>query len=261
MLKFLLGIILGLASLTGLIFLLRLLLDLQSKADRYFTRKYPRTSKGFRWGIKVPTKAGEILQFYFYSLMGKKHYMNYSSWPVKIALLITVFLFIAVLTANRFTNDFYTFRLTHPEGLNPYLHGGTVLWYLHMVNLAYLGLLVLVSVDSVRMMGWFAPLRIGLNVVTMGVSIMASLISFGLLVAISFLYIAYKLLMLFFVKKENRSRDREPGLISRYYYRFLEVKNQFDSPDIVNTHNHKTRIEVDPRLEYYDKDIRKLRRG
>ena len=260
MLKFLLGIILGIATLTGLVFLLRLLLTLQSRLDRYFTSHYPRYSRGFRWGIRIPTKVGEVLQFYFYAIMGRKHYMNYSSWPVKVALMISVFLFLGFITGRRFFNDYYALGLSSSEGLNPYLHGGTILWYFNLVNLAFLGLLVMVSIDSVRMMGWFAPLRIGLNLVIIGVCALTTLISFSVLVAISFLYLAYKVLMLFFRSGRRYSRESSPSMLAGYYRHFLEVKNQFDSPDIRNDRDTERHHSFNPRLEYYDAGIRKLRK-
>jgi hypothetical protein len=259
MLNLIMSIVLGILSLAGLVALLRLLLTLQSRTDRHFTRKYPRQSKGYQWGIKIPTKAGEILQFYFYAIMGKKHYTNYSSWPVKIALLISILLFLGFITNRRFTGEYYSFSLTSPDGMNPYLHGGSILWYLHMVNLAYLGLLVLVSFDSVRMMGWYAPIRIGVIALAVLASALTSLLSFFMLVIFSFLYVAFRILKFFFRSRHHVYKERKPSMLSKYYAQFLEVQNEFDYPDIDNSNVRVRKKPRNPRLDHYDDNIPRIR--
>ncbi len=256
------AIVLGITSLAALVFLLRLLLNLQSRTDRFFTRKYPHLSRGFQWGMRIPYKVGEVLQFYFYCLMGKKNYTNYSTWPVKIALLISIFLFMAMLTKRSYTEAYYTLNLVSSDGSNPYLHGGTILWYLHMVNLAYLGLIALVSLDSIRMMGWFAPVRIIQVTFSIFISAVTSQISFFMLVIMSFMYLAFKIIAFLF--KNNRRvviKEKKPSLVAKYYMQFLEVKNSFDSPDIDNSSVRVRKPKPKPktRLDFYDDNIPKLK--
>jgi len=256
MLGYLLRYLLIIASLIALIFFVRYSLKMLSRFDRFFTKRYPHTSKGFRWGIRLPTRVGEVLEFYFYVIIGKKNYMNYSSWPVKLTLIISVFLFLAMLFGRSFVTDYYTFAM---EGPNPYLTGGSNVWFLHLVNFSYFAVLVLVAVDSIKMMGYFAPLRILYFAVVMAASVGASVLSFSLFIAFSVFYLIIKILGFFFRSRRRYRHEKEqkPSLLAKHYARFLEVHNAFDHPDIVN---EEPRPEPRPVKEkrYYDDDINKL---
>ena len=257
MLGYLLNLLIGIASLVGLIFFVRYSLKMLSKFDKFFTKRYPHTSKGLRWGIRLPTKVGEVLEFYFYVIMGKKNFMNYSSWPVKLTLIISVFLFLAMLFGRSFVTGYYTFAL---EGSNPYLTGGSNVWFLNLVNFAYLSVLVLVAVDSIKMMGYFAPLRILYFAVVMVASVGASVLSFSLFITFSVFYLIIRILGFFFRSRRRYRYKKEPkpSLLAKHYARFLEVHNAFDHPDIVNEEPHPEPQPVKEKDRYYDNDINKL---
>jgi hypothetical protein len=254
MLTFLLKLIIAIASLVGLIFFIRYALKLLSSFDRFFTRRYKRNSTGLRWGIRLPTKAGELVEFYFYVILGRKHYMNFASWPVKLTLIISIFLFLAALTSRSFVAEYYTLSL---PGASPYLSGGSILWYLHLVTLAYLVAFVLITIDSVKMMGYYAPLRVAYLAVVAVASVFASLLSFSLFITLSIFYLIFKVIAAIFGGRRRRYQsDRKPSILSKHYTRFLEVHNSFDHPDIVNEDDHRTRDKDEKR--YYDDDINKL---
>jgi hypothetical protein len=253
MLNFILKLVLGIAGLVGLIFFIRYSLTMLSGFDKFFTKRYRHTSRGLRWGIRLPTKVGEVVEFYFYVILGKKNYMNYSSWPIKITLIISMFLFLAILTSWSFVANYYTFQLGY------YYEGGSILWYLHLITLAYLSVIVLVSVDSIKMMGYFAPLRILYFGVVMVASIGASVLSFSLFIAFSFFYLIIKILGFFFRSRRRYryEKERKPSLLARHYARFMEVHDVFDHPDIVNKDTYtETRPQKEKR--YYDDDIKKV---
>lgn len=255
MLSFLLNWLIAIASLIGLIFFVRYSLTLLSRFDRFFTKKYRHTSRGLKWGIRLPTRVGNLLEFYFYVIMGKKNFMNYSSWPVKLTLIISVFLFLAMLTGRSFVTEYYTLGLEWPTG---YFSGGSKLWFLHLVNLSYLGVIALVAVDSVKMMGYFAPLRIGYFFIVMLASVGASVLSFSLFIAFSLVYLVLKVIGIFLTGgRRSYKREKKPSLLAKHYARFLEVHDAFDHPDIVNEEEYTTPEPVKEK-RYFDNDIKKL---
>jgi hypothetical protein len=251
MLSFVLNLVLGIAGLVCLIFFIRYSLTMLSGFDKFFTKRYRRTSRGLRWGIRLPTKAGELTEFYFYVILGKKNYMNYSSWPVKITLVISMFLYLALLTSRGFVVDYYTFQLG-----GGYFEGGSILWYLHLVTLAYLTVVALVTFDSWKMMGFFASLRILYFVVLMIAATIASALTFSLFLVFSFFYLVIKIIMAFFVSRRRRhSTESKPPFMAKHYARFLEVHDTFDHPDIVNEGSYD---EPPVTKRYYDDDIKKV---
>jgi hypothetical protein len=107
-----------------------------------------------------------------------------------------------------------------------------------------------------KMMGYFAPLRILYFFVLMIAAAFASALTFTLFIIFSFFYLVGKIIMAFFGSRRRRYKDDDkPSLLGKYYARFLEVHNVFDHPDIVNEGVYNDPPE---NKRYYDNDIKKV---
>ena len=233
--RFFISMLLALAGLIALIFTIRMDLKLLSAADRYFTSKYKRISRGFEWGVKLPTLLGRKIEYYFFIILGKKHYCNYSSWPVKISILISLFLFLGILFSNSFTQAYYSFQFREEIGFTSYFVGKPILYYLHIVNLAYLTLIVAILIDSSRMTGISFPIRSSIVISSVVLSIFITILSSSFLIAGMVIYLIFKILLLLLRNKiRDPYKEREPSYFARNYYSFLEVREQFHYDDIVN---------------------------
>ena len=86
---------------------------------------------------------------------------------------------------------------------------GSAYWYLNMVNILYLGLFALISIESIRMHGGWAPVRIIMYILmTIGMAII-TLSVLILIIVISLLYIVYKIIKFFMTSSRRRKRRNQ----------------------------------------------------
>jgi hypothetical protein len=222
--------ILILISLSASIFLLGISIRFGLKWaglwDEKICNKRNSSFCGFNWYYRIPWAVGVIPEYFFYRIMGADNYFKTNWWAVRSSAYLSFLLFLAVLTSSGTVQAYYDLSMISESGIGSILSMDTTIWYLHMINVLYLGLGILITIESIRMHAWWAPVRMfmyGLYSIFMA---WITVMILALLIAISLLYVAYRIIKFFMSSRRNRRRrdnddnDDPHELLNNSYRRF-----------------------------------------
>lgn len=208
MLRFILLLISLAASIFTFAMLIRLVLRWATAWDQKICNKLNSSFTGYKWHIRIPLSVGVIPEYLYFLVLGRKSYFNTNWWALRIASYLSLLIFTAVLFNHNAVRAYYSLSTISELGISAYFTSGSAFWYLNMVNILYLVLFTLISVESIRMHKWLAPLRIFMyTFMSIGMA-MISLAVLILIIALSLLYIAYRIVKFFMSsRKRNRRND------------------------------------------------------
>jgi len=179
------------------------------RMENWLTQKSGRSFDGFDWYYRIPSAIGLIPEFFYNLVLSDEAYFKTKWWALKTSSFISVLLFIAVLKSRSGVASYYSFTFLQNKGFLAYFTSGSFVWFLNFITLMYVALAVLVTIESIRAAGWYAPIRIayyGLLCFLMG-SLTISVLS-GI-VAIAIIYIIFKLISFFFFSSRRRRKQRD----------------------------------------------------
>jgi hypothetical protein len=198
-------------SFVGTVFLLSFAikygLQLAGKWDLKINRKLNRNFTGFNWFFRVPFAVGVIPEYFFYLVMRANNYYKTNWWALKLFAFNTFLIFIAAITNNSVVNKYYSISYYTENGITALFNSGITFWYLNILSLVFLGIIVLIVIESIRMHGWYAPVRILLYTTLSFFMATVTLMVLSLIITITLLYIAYKILKFFFFSSRSTSND------------------------------------------------------
>ena len=176
--------------------------------DNFFSERTGRSYTGFNWHYRIPLSAGFIPEYYFFLVIGPANYFKTNWWAIKTSAFISVFLALAILNNRTTVFNYYSFQLILNQGFISLFTSGTFIWYLNIITLLYLALFTLIAVESVKMHGFYSPIRIFIYSFLSFLMTDLTVIVLGLIVFITAVYIAYKVIkFLFFSNKKSYSRN------------------------------------------------------
>jgi Ca2+/Na+ antiporter len=131
-------------------------------------------------------------------------------------------LFLALLQNRAGVSIYYSLALFYNKGWTAYFTSGSFVWSLNLITLMYLAMFVLIAIESIRMSGWFAPVRIlyySLFCFMMALLTIAVLYSIVAL-AILYLVITFVSYLLFKSRKRKRTEENEIGFFKESFSNF-----------------------------------------
>ncbi len=180
------------------------------RLDAWLLSKSGKDFTGFQWYFRIPFAIGAIPEYFYAMVLSRENYFKLNWWALKSASFISVFLFIALLKSRSAVASYYSLDLFSDQGWMALFTSGTFIWYLNFITLMYLALAVIVVIESIRMAGIFAPIRVlyqGLLCVLMA---NLTVITLSVIVLISVIYLIYKIIkFLFFSSKSQNASARD----------------------------------------------------
>ena len=210
MIKFLLYII----SFVGSVFLFSMVINyglkLAERWDAKICNKLQRSFDGFNWFFRIPFAIGVIPEYFFYLVLRADNYFRTNWWALKLFAFNTFLIFIAVITNNSVVDKYYSLAYYTQNGISALFTSGVTFWYLNILTLVFLAIITLIIIESVRMHGWYAPVRIILYSTLSFFMAAITLMVLSLIITITVLYIAYKIIKFLFFSS-SRKRAEEEG--------------------------------------------------
>ena len=177
--------------------------------DEKIINKANRTFTGFNWFYRIPFSIGVIPEYFFWLTIGNNNYFKTNWWALKTSSFITFLLFIAVLSNGSEVESYYSFERIAEGGLMSFLTSGITFWYLNLLNVFYFTVFILIVIESIRMHHWYAPVRIIMySVLSLIISVLTSIV-LSLIILVTVLYIAYKIIKFLFFSKYRKRREEE----------------------------------------------------
>ena len=178
--------------------------------DEKIVNKANRTFTGFMWFYRIPFAIGVIPEYFFWLALGNNNYFRTNWWALKTSSFISFLVFLALLSHRSEVELYYSFTAIAESGLTAYFTSGITFWYLNMLNLMYLSVFILIIIESIRMHRWYAPLRIIMYTVFSLQLVALTMISLSLIIIMTLLYVAYKIIkFLFFSKRRKKYQEEE----------------------------------------------------
>ena len=181
---------------------------------------------GFRWYYRIPTSTGVIPEFFFFLVLGRKNYFRDGWWALRTSFFISLLLFLVAVLDRSAVEKYYSLAYLAENGFTAYLSSGAAFWYLNMVNLLFLGVFILLLVESIRMHHGWSPVRIIIYTVLCVLMVLVTLAVLILIIAVSFLYLAYRIIKFLMSsrrtgKRGNDGRNEKLGKLSKMYGEFM----------------------------------------
>lgn len=174
--------------------------------DRRICNKLNSSFTGFKRHFRIPLAVGVIPEFFYFMVLGGRTYFSTQWWALRAGSYLSLLLFIAVLFNRTAVQSYYSLSTLTENGITILFTSGSAYWYLNMVNVLYLGIFALITVESIRMHKGWAPIRIIMYVfLTIGMAFI-TLNVLILIIAISLLYVVYKIIK-FFMTSSRRRRE------------------------------------------------------
>lgn len=249
-----------------------------ARVDSWMVSKSGRNFEGFDWYYRIPFSVGIIPEYFYAMVLGKKNYFKTNWWALKTASFLSVLLFVAMLKSRTGVADYYSLLFLGDKGIMAFITSGIFVWYLNFVTLAYLALAALIFVESVKMAGRYAPIRIlyyGLLALFMAFLTLAVI---SVIVLVSLICLGYKLVKFLFFSKNRKFQqtDEEESageIINRGFsgfkpdlyewesdrrnkIRFTQTKQKQRRKLVIK--RRKITVTQKPKITFHDEDIPRL---
>lgn len=180
------------------------------RLDSYFSQKNNSDYHGFQWYYRIPFSIGVIPEYFYAMILGHDSYFTKNWWALKTSSFISILVFIAGIKSRSAVNSYLSFDFLHEKGFLGFFTSGTFVNFMNIIVLLYVGLFVLICIESIKMHGIYAPVRI---IIYSGLSFfMANItvITLSIIVFITVVYVIIKIIgFLFFSSRKNKNKDDE----------------------------------------------------
>ena len=224
--NFLISTIVFAVSVFLLVLSVRFGLKGAEKLDDYFSLKKGSEYPGFQWYYRVPFPIGVIPEYFFAIVLEYNNYFKRNWWALKTASFISVLVFIAGLKSRSALTSYFSFDFLQEKGFAGLFTSGSFVIFMNIIVLLYAVLFVLICIESIKMHGLYAPVRI----LTYSVlSLFMASLTFATLSALVFIavvYVAIKVIVfLFFSSRKNKKYDDKEeesagAILGKGYYEF-----------------------------------------
>ena len=180
------------------------------RLDNYFSGKNNSNYPGFQWYYRIPFSIGVIPEYFYAIILGHENYFNRNWWALKTASFISILVFIAGLKSRSAVTAYFSFDFLQEKGIIGLFTSGNFVNFMNIIVVLYVALFVLICIESIRMHGFYAPVRIITYSLLSLFMANLTVITLSIIVFITVLYIIFKVLkFLFFSSKRNRNNDDE----------------------------------------------------
>ena len=181
------------------------------RLDNWIVSRSGRRLEGFDWYFRIPTTAGAVPEYFYAMVLTREQYFNTNWWALKISSFISVLLFIALLNSRSGVESYYSFEMIRTQGLAAIFTFGTFFWYMNIISLLITVLIVLITVESIKMTGSYALLRAPVYLL---LSLLMAAFTVAMLFVIVFMtaiYIIWKIISFLFITNRDSGNFSEKG--------------------------------------------------
>ncbi len=225
MLRFILFIIAGASLVFSLSAALRYGLRAAYAWDDRICGRQKRRFRGFRLHFRLPSAIGVIPEYFYFLILGRTNYFCTRWWALRASSYISLLFFLAALFSRKSVELYYSGTFWTENGLQAMFTSGTAFWYLNIVNALFLLVLVFIIIESIRMHRAWAPVRILMYTVFSAFMAAVTVIMLALIISVTFLYIAYRIIKFFFtsgrkVRVDTDDNDSPSEKLNNSFRRF-----------------------------------------
>ena len=130
------------------------------RLDNYFSEKNNSNYPGFQWYYRIPFSIGVIPEYFYAIVLGHDNYFKRNWWALKTASFISVLVFIAGLKSRSAVATYFSFGFLQEKGIIGLFTSGNFVNFMNIIVVLYVALFVLICIESIRMHGIYAPIRI-----------------------------------------------------------------------------------------------------
>ncbi|PJB59194.1 MAG: hypothetical protein CO098_04680 [Bacteroidetes bacterium CG_4_9_14_3_um_filter_41_19] len=177
------------------------------RIDHWLLLKYSRRFDGFNWYYRIPFAIGIIPEYFYAMVLGNANYFKTNWWALKTASFISVLLFVALLKSRGMVLSYYSLSFMGERGVLAFFTSGTFVWYLNFITLIYVGLAVLIVIESVKMGGMAGLLRAGYMGLMCLLMSNLTLAVLSVIVFVAVIYLIYKVIKFLFFPSNKRNQD------------------------------------------------------
>lgn len=207
--SFLISMLVAAVSIFLLIVSVRYGLRGAIRMDDYFSNKNNSTYKGFQLFYRIPFSIGAIPEYYYALILGFDNYFSKSWWALKTSSFISILVFIATLSNRSTVYSYYTLEFMQEKGIMGLFTSGTFVNFLNIITLLYILLAVMVCIESIKMHGIYAPVRILIYGVLCLMMANLTIITLSIIIFVTIAYIAIKIIWFLFFSSNRRRRRRD----------------------------------------------------
>jgi len=207
--NFLISIILFAVSVFLLAVSIRYGLRGAARLDNYFSQKHNSDYPGFEWYYRIPFSIGVIPEYFYALIMAYDNYFKRNWWALKTASFIAILVFIAGLKSRSAVAAYFSFDFVIEGGITAFFTSGNFVMFMNIIVLLYAALFVLICIESIRMHGVYAPIRIAVYSILSLMMANLTVITLSIIVFITLVYIVIKIIGFFFSSRRRRRYERE----------------------------------------------------
>ena len=209
MINFLISILIFAASAFLLAVSIRFGLRGAAQLDDYFSQKNNSDYEGFQWYYRIPFSIGVVPEYFYLLVIAYDNYFKRNWWALKTASFISVLLFIAGLKSHSAVQAYFSLGFLEEKGLMGFFNSGNFVMFMNIIVLLYVGLFVLICIESFRMHGIYAPVRILVYSLLSLMMANFTIITLTVIIFITVVYVVIKILVFFFTSSRRRRHRRD----------------------------------------------------
>ena len=225
------------------------------RLDDYFSAKSGRSFNGYPLYYRIPFGIGFIPEYFFFLVIGRDNYFKTNWWPVKTSGLLSILIAIVILNSRSVVYQYFSLGIIQDQGIAALFTSGTFVWFLNIITLLYFALFVLIIIESVKMHGFYAPVRIIIYSFLSFMMAQLTVIVLGLIVAVTIIYVVFKIVVfLFFSSRRSRNRKEEEdeestgdilkGGLQLFKQEVLEWEDQLKSEKVSRKETVKPKVRI-----------------
>jgi hypothetical protein len=177
-----------------------------ARMDTYFSQKNNSDYEGFPWFYRIPFNVGVIPEFFYAIVIGFDNYFKHNWWALKTSSFISVLVFIAGLKSRSAVAAYFSFSFLKEAGILGFFNSGNFVMFMNIVVLLYVALFVMICIESFKMHGKYAPIRIAFYSMLCLMMANFTIITLSIIIFISVVYLVFKILAFFFTSRRRRRR-------------------------------------------------------
>ena len=180
-----------------------------TRMDNYFSNKTNSTYEGLQLYYRIPTTIGMIPEYYYAIILGHDSYFTKNWWALKTSSFISIMIFIATLTNRSAVYSYYSLEFLSDKGILGLFTSGTFVNFMNIITLLFIALFIMICIESIKMHGKYAPVRILAYSVLCILMANLTVITLSIIVFVVVVYLIIKVVWWLFFSSSKRRRRNE----------------------------------------------------
>lgn len=206
--NFIISIVVFAVSVFLLAVSIRYGLSAAARLDDYFSEKNNSDYPGFQWYFRIPFSFGVIPEYFYALVLNHDNYFKKNWWALKASSFMSVLVFIASLKSRSAVYSYFSLNFLENKSILGFFTSGTFVNFMNIIVLLYVALFILICIESIKMHGIYAPIRIAVYSLLSLFMANLTIITLSLIVFIAIVYVIIKIIVFLFSSSRRRRRNR-----------------------------------------------------